>query len=175
MKQTNGHYDIDNTWIEALLQRSSIHDGSLSVYEQLKAAYSEFEQSVSEAQAMLDNHPLREAVIVALMNELGLTGPATIEVNNKGQVKLVVGPGSGKTKKHTLPPIDVLRTQAQELGIDISSMGRSKKKILAAIEEKRQMSQQTNVRTAPALTPATVQNTDTGLKAADIFRRPEVE
>lgn len=143
---------LDTSWAEALLHASPEHDGvvhpddaNLSLYQQLKTARAILSAAVEQAREALTKNPLTEMVAKEAARKAGKRGHPVVVVDDDGQVMLEIrykGDGrenpSDEGKKSwvsELPSLEDLRERAQQAGIDISDLGRAKRKILARLDE----------------------------------------
>ena len=145
-------------WARSLLSDLS-EDGCATMFERLLMARSELETAVREANEQLQGHPLTVAVAKASAVELHKRGAVSIEVQPDGVILLIVTKASPKPREGVrqweseLPSLDTLRRRAQDLGIDPKPLGRAKRLILAAIQEKETQRPPRRVKTAPAIGP----------------------
>lgn len=119
-------------WAQSLLDRSG---GSL--FEELQGAKELLAAAVTNCRRHLATNPLTEVVAKAAAEESGRGGSSSITVNDQGTILLEVNPkqpGERRTWKTTLPPIKELRAEAEEMKLDISGLGRSRRKIHEAIQ-----------------------------------------
>ena len=135
---------LDPVWSEALLSVPSEHSKEKTVAELLNQLRSAYESSVEEAVKVVSEHPFAEVIAAEAARRAGWRGAATLEVSPEdGHVYLVVA-GKGASKSDTvrdwqseLPSIGELREEAEALGIDPTPFGRSKRKLLKAIEAEK--------------------------------------
>ena len=109
-----------------------------SVWLRLEAAQRELRAAVAEANDEVTNNPLAEILAEHAMRLVGKRGAPLIEIDPDGSIMLVVQyeavVKATLKHQHTLPPIKVLRVEAEGLGIDTTAYGKNKKKLLAAIK-----------------------------------------
>jgi len=139
---------LDDSWAQSLLStQSGAFEGS--VYDRLMAARKELLEAQQEARSAIDQNPLSAVVAVAAMSRLNRRGTPSIDVSDQGNIDLVVtyqgsspspvpNPPSATARRSwrsNLPPLDQLRLEAQDLGIDPASFGRSKTALMEAIHQ----------------------------------------
>jgi hypothetical protein len=163
---------LDEKWAKALLQEQDL----FRELQQIRARLVEVRE---EAQKALDRNPLTAITAKEAARQAGRRGHPTIVITDTGDVMLEVSYTSEpkpRPKKatiergwsSTLPTLDELRKRAAKLGIDISDLGRAKKKILARLEAGKakspapasasQKSKPKMRKTAPAVGTVTVLN-----------------
>ena len=146
---------LDPDWAEALLNvPSKIAEGS-TVAQHLASLREQYQQALVEANDILDSHPFVDVIAAEAAKREGLSGDHTLVLGDDAQIYLGLksarkvmpkvetkkpepeaDPGARKWSSK-LPSISVLRQQAKELGIDPEPFGRSKKRLKAAIEERK--------------------------------------
>jgi len=142
----------------------------------LSEALKSLRDSVNAIRECLEKNPLTGPAAMAAARELGKSGNASISVDEYGQfwleVDMRVGTDGKRPWSSNLPSLPALRKEAEELGVDISKMGRSKTLILKAIETaRRNAAEQTAsvsdhtprpkmVKIAPAVTPPVIVTSD---------------
>lgn len=119
---------------------------SISVGERLEAARKELQAAVELANQELSGNPLAEILAEHAMRQIGKRGAPQIVVDPDGSVMLEVNyetstkeepPQEDIKRKSALPPITVLRSEAEVLGIDHGPFGKNKTRLLAAIQDAR--------------------------------------
>ena len=131
-------------WAAALL--ASPTSNGRSHWEMLQAIKGALSAEVAAAKAELDKNPLTATVAAAAARIDGRRGDASISVDPDGSVVLEVkyrevadeaADADGRKWHTTLPSLEALRKEATTINVDISHMGRSKRKIALAIEAAR--------------------------------------
>jgi hypothetical protein len=141
----------------------------------LATAQNILQEAVEIARSRLEGHPFLDVVAREAAKNAGRRGEPFIVIDDDGSVMLEVrydstsasAPKKGKVKakaKESLPSMDKLREQAATLNVDISDLGRAKKKIMERLMEARKakllavrIPKPKMMKTAPALsvTPVT--------------------
>ena len=124
-------------WAQSLLAERDPNSGG-SLYAALQAKIQELDEYVQKCRKHLEENPLTGVVAEAAAREAGRGGSCTITVNEKGTILLEVVPkksGEKRTWLSTLPPIKELRAEAKKIGLDISGLGRSKRRIFDALQD----------------------------------------
>ncbi len=131
------HLQIDETWATALL--SAPDAAGKSIAAKLTEARENLAKAVEEARQTLLTNPLTQVVALAKSREASLRGAATIKVTDDGQVVLVPEQETSAKGKWSsnLPPLSALRREAATLGVNVTELGRNKRKILKAIQAAR--------------------------------------
>jgi len=152
-------------WAQSLLAERDPHSGG-SLYAYLQAKKDELADSIRRCQKHLEENPLTGVVAEAAAREAGRGGSCTITVNSNGTILLEVTPkkaGEKRTWMSNLPSIKELRAEAERLGVDISGLGRSKRKIFAALQDAKaskpptkRKAKKKRMKTGDAITPPRV-------------------
>jgi hypothetical protein len=134
----------------------------------LATAQNILQGAVEIARSRLEGHPFLDVVAREAAKNAGRRGEPFIVIDDDGSVMLEVrydstsasAPKKGKVKakaKESLPSMDKLREQAATLNVDISDLGRAKKKIMERLMEAVRIPKPKMMKTAPALsvTPVT--------------------
>ena len=136
---------------------------------ELGEARQRYKAALNEARLLLESHPLAGVVAEAAARELGKRGALELVIDDTGDVMLQVHYGLtrlpkvvDKSKKIKLPSISELRAEAEHLGLDVSGLGKAKRKILARIKAHKAGAppdlppKPKMIKTAPALSPPRV-------------------
>ena len=150
-------------WAESLLQiQSQVHARGLSsVYGRLVDARDELGKAVIEAAGILAANSLASAVASAAAKEQGKRGDASLQVRDDGIVLLQVAhkvrQGEDRSWSSMLPTLGALRQRAAKVGVDPVPYGRSKIKLLEAVEAADALDKRPRkrIKTAPAVGPVT--------------------
>ena len=115
---------------------------------QLQDAQTQLQDAVSLANSALDSNQMVGIVAQSVAKALKKRGEAKIVVEPNGSVVLVVGypttrappqpqPSLVVRRKWTsrLPPLAQLRTEAEQMGVDISDLGRQRRAIHERLQE----------------------------------------
>ncbi len=151
---------VKDEWAKSLLQAQTLENKT--VYDRLQEARAEWESALSEARTTLGLNPLAPAVAATVAREANKRGEATLQIDNEGQMYLEVQykgtPEAGEKRKwvSNLQSLEVLRQKATDMGIDPSQYGRSKTRLLAAIEAISKTPKPKMKKTAPAIGPLTI-------------------
>jgi len=167
-KQRTYREPLDPVWSSTLLSVPSTRTPDKTVAQDLQELRAAFEETVAEAQKVLDDHPFSEVIATEAARRAGRRGEAGLVVEADGQVyleiryhtqKAAADPKAPRTWSSDLPSIKDLRDEATSLGIDPAQFGRSKTRLKAAIDEARaQASRPKMVKTGVAVGPVTVLN-----------------
>ena len=150
---------LPDEWAKALLQSPCPSDqaGPLrypaeTVYDMLRAAKDRLAEAVKIARWGLEVVPYADVVAREAAKNAGKRGDPIIVIDDDGSVMLEVRytgsapeveveaedkPASSKKWASVLPSLEALREEAETRGIDISDLGRSKRKILERIRAGR--------------------------------------
>jgi len=155
---------LDPVWAKSLLSVPSKHSEGKTVAECLEKLRGAFTRVVAEAREHVEGHPFTEVLAAEQTRRLGRRGEATLVVGDDGVVYLEVH-YKGQQKRDpeapkrpwqsSLPALSGLKEQAQALGIDPAPFGRSKTRLVNAIEQ-AQNTKPKRQKTAPAIGPVTV-------------------
>lgn len=125
--------------VASALLASPILEG-VSAGERLKGLRAQLTETVNSIRASLENNPLAKIAAEAAAKKIGRRGAASVVVDDGGIVLLEVRyQADGKKRKwhSNLPPLGDLRAEAKNLGLDLSVLGRSRRKLADAIREAR--------------------------------------
>ena len=160
---------IPSEWAEALLSSpppSSANGtpaGGGRLWDALQDSRKGLGDVVAEANAALNRNPLTPLVAAFLAKQSGRRGDASLSVDADGSVFLeirYVGAEKETPVDSGHVSLTTLRVRAEALGIDVSGMGRSKRKIKEAIAAAGTPAavpaKPKRVKTAPSVTPPTV-------------------
>jgi len=106
--------------------------------ERLRNLRGQLVETVKAIRESLASNPVAEIVATATAKRIGRRGAAAIVVDDNGAVMLEVrydDNGDKRAWHSNLPSLDDLRETAKGLGIDIASLGRSKRKLAEAIKK----------------------------------------
>lgn len=151
-------------WAQSLLAARDPNCGG-SLFAYLQGKKDELADSIRRCREHLEKNPLTGVVAEAAAREIGRGGSCSITINEQGTVLLEVTPkkpGEKRTWQSRLPSIKELRAEAKEMGLDISGLGRSKRKIFDALQEAKKTKKPTKkarkkmVKTGDAITPPRV-------------------
>ena len=112
------------------------HEEGGSIGEWLAEARQNLIDAVQAANAALEQNPLCEILAEHEARKRDLPGASSIHifVDDLGNVLMETPEEGQRTWKSALPPIADLREEAEQLGIDPAPFGKSKKKLIKAIE-----------------------------------------
>ena len=120
------------------LIKALLTTGGTPLAEILEKARTDLHDAIEKARTHLIQNPLTPIVANSVTKELGRRGAATVVVNDNGMVMLEIQYGSnGNTRawKSDLPSITELRRQAEAKKIDISHLGRNRRKITELLDK----------------------------------------
>lgn len=115
------------------LTKALLTTGGTPLAEVLDDARKTLQKAIQDARKHLVDNPLTPIVAESVTKEMGRRGEATVIVDDNGMVMLEIQYGSnGNTRqwRSDLPPIAELRRQAAEKKVDISHLGRNRRKIV---------------------------------------------
>lgn len=125
---------LDSAWAAALLATPSMIEVGKPVSVVLDEARAHMEKSVAEARAILEGHPFNEVIAEAAAKRAGCAKKGSRLVLGDDGVVYLEGPLLADPLSKALLPIGELRALAHEFGIDPVPFGRSKTKLLKAIQ-----------------------------------------
>jgi hypothetical protein len=128
---------LEKDWAQALLSEwEKAEDGDrTSAFQSLRQARENYEAALNRARKALGRHPLLGIAAQEAARRHGKRGDPRIVIDDDGRVMLEVRYGTApKPSVSSLPSLDELRKRAEKDGIDISDLGRAKKKILKRLE-----------------------------------------
>lgn len=125
---------LRHEWAQPLLAK-----GGVDLFAELQNAQVALDRAVQACRNHLESSPLTPVVAQAAANEIsrGAGTISTIKVESHGEVILEIRSkkaGERRNWKSSLPSIKELRAEAEEMNLDISDLGRSKRKIFEAIQ-----------------------------------------
>lgn len=115
----------------------------------------QYEAILASARVALAEHPFADIIAQEAARRAGKRGDAKIIIDESGGVLLEIHYGGpSKDGSSGLPSLTALRKKAEDAGIDISDLGRAKRKIIARLEEGPKPKPKKKMRkTAPAVSP----------------------
>lgn len=153
-------------WCEALLVTKG--ENGETLYRNLQESVRQLQDSVEACKKHLNENPLTPVVAQAAAKELKWGGRAAITINHNGVIVVEIVPGKSGGWVSNIPPIQEMREEAASIGLDISSFGRSRKKIFEALQKAKEnpISLKTGrkkmVKTGDAITsPRIIETSDT--------------
>ena len=171
---------LDEDLSKSLLGNPSQIDGR-TIWERLTDSIEELSCSIVEANESLQNSPVMPIVASSAARTANKRGNPSVRVDPDGTVVLEIQYTSKKKVsdnpnkrqwKSDLPLLADLREQAEQLGLDISHLGRARKQIHDYIQNHLSMQKTAGdsipvpkpanprVKTAPAISPAAIVDTE---------------
>jgi len=115
------------------LTKALLTTGGIPLAKVLEEARETFQKAIQDAREHLSLNPLTPIVAESVTKGLGRRGDATVVIDNNGTVMLEIQYGcNGNTRqwRSDLPTIAELRHQASDKKVDISHLGRNRRKIV---------------------------------------------
>lgn len=179
MPKRHRRVPVPDNWESSILNVTIDPVGGQSLYEALAANKKERERLLSRARTHLVTSPLTPLVADAVAVEFGLPEGGDLVLDDAGLLILDIPPkteGRRRRWRTRLPSLPEYRQMAEDRGIDISDLGRQKKLIqerLDAFDTDKTPTtdpelepaptpqpRKKRVKTAPAVTPPTVVDTE---------------
>lgn len=171
-KTTEKPLPLPEHWTKALLDAPLGPEGDTTIGKALDQAREVLGRVVTRARVFLATSPLVPLVAEAAAKEAKAQGIAQLTMDDLGNIGLAVAKGR---KAGTVPTLDALRTEAQEAGADISACGRSRRKLLQAIQEAGKKVTPApipkRIKTAPAIGPVTIVYPEETSLAPDLLEK----